>query len=199
MRATRAILSLAAAVTLVACSHVPWTGKYMSGPAKRRHASEERAVQAIDEFFDASSDLIGLAAVDIHDDCLAAYWEDGAMTPERKRRIGDDRICSLALERFDEAAYGLSGYGQAPSGKYPWLGEVFEYVVRAETAKTKEEKMANLDRYVVRRFEELIGKHDSPVIRHVANDYYVIRGTCCRDVTIFDEWYKSRFERISSK
>lgn len=199
MNVTRAILSLAAAAAVAACSHVPWTGKYVSGPAKRRHASEERAVRAIDEFFKASTDLIGLAAVKIHDDCLAAYWDDGPLTPERKRRIGADKVCSFLVNRFDEAAYDLSGYGQAPSGNYPWLGEVFEYVVRAETAETKEEKMENLDRYVVRKFEELIEEHESPVIRHVASDYYVIRGTCCRDVTVFDDWYKSRFERISSK
>lgn len=199
MRATRAVLLLTAATALAACTHVPWAGKYVSGPAKRRHASEQRAVQAIDEFFKASIDLVGLAAVSIHDDCLAAYWQEGPMTPERKRRISADKVCALVVKRFDEAAYDLSGYGQAPSGKYPWLGEVFEYVVRAETASSKEEKMATLDRYVVRKFEELMENHDSPVIRHVANDYYVIRGTCCRDVTIFDDWYKSRFERITSK
>ncbi len=199
MKPKIATVSLAALVTLAACSHIPWTAKYMSGPAKRGHASEERAIEALDAFFKASTDLVGLAAVDIHDDCLDAYWMEGPMTTPRKKVIDADKACSYMVERFDKAAYNLAGYGQAPSGKYPWLGEVFEYVVRAETVKTKDEKMASIDRYVIRKFEELIKKHQSPVIRHVADDYYVIRGTCCRDVTVYDNWYKSRFDRISKK
>ena len=38
------------------------------------------------------------------------------------------------------------------------------------------------------------------VIPHVAADYFVMRGTCCRDVTIYDDWYKTRFkQQISEK
>jgi len=199
MRATRTILALAILMLLAACSHASWTGRYMSGPMKRRLASEQRAMQALDAFFEASTDLVGLSAVDIHDDCLLAYWEDGPMTPQRRRRIDDDRVCSYVLKQFDKAAFDIAGYGKSPSGKYPWLGEVFEYVVRTETPETQDEKMARLDRYSIMKFEELMGRQKSPVISRVAEDYYFIRGTCCRDVTIFDDWYKARFQRRSSK
>jgi len=198
MRYRMVALSLAT-LSLVACSHVPWTGKYVAGPAKRRHASEERAVKAIDAYFDAAKDMVALSQVKIHDDCLNAYWMDGPLTADRKRAIGSDKVCSLVIDRFDHAASDLAGYGQAPSGKYPWLGEVFEYVLRTETIKTKDEKIAGLDQYVIKKFQNLMSGPDSPVIPQVAREYYVIRGTCCREVTVFDDWYKSRFERASAR
>ncbi len=192
------LLIVPALLAVTACSHVPWTGRYMSGPIKRSQASEERAVHALDAFFDATSDLIGLAAAGTHDDCLSAYWAEGPMTPQRQQQIDDDKVCAFVVDRFDKAAFDIAGYGQAPSGKYPWLGEVFEYVVRTDTVVSKEEKMARIDRYVIDRFEALLAQHDSFVIRQVAADYYYIRGTCCRDVTVFDDWYKARFARVSS-
>lgn len=198
MRA-RHVIFIITALSVTACSHVPWTGKYMAGPMKRGHASEERAVQAIDEYFIAAKDLIGLSQTGIHDDCLNAYWEEGPMTSLRRKRMSSDKVCSILLDRYDKAAVDLAGYGQAPSGKYPWLGEVFEYVVRAETAKSKEEKMSDIDRLVVGKFSDLLLEHDSPLIARFAEDYYVIRGTCCRDVTVYDDWYKSRFKTKAAK
>jgi len=196
---TRAFALSLTLLWLAGCAHVPWTSRYVTGPAKRHHASEERAVQAIDAYFDAARDLIALSQVKIHDDCLNAYWQDGALTPDRKRAINEDKVCSLVIDRFDHAAVNIAGYGQAPSGKYPWLGEVFEYVLRTQTVKTKDEKMASLDQYVIGKFKNLMSGPDSPVIPHVAREYYVIRGTCCREVTVFDDWYKSRFERASAR
>ncbi len=184
---------------LAGCAQVPWTGRYVAGPAKRRHASEEHAVQAIDAYFDAARDLIALSQVRIHDECLNAYWQDGPLTSERKRTINADKVCALVVDRFDHAAVDIAGYGQAPSGKYPWLGEVFEYVLRTQTVKTKDEKIASLDKYVIKKFQTLMSGPDSPVIPHVAREYYIIRGTCCREVTVFDDWYKSRFERASAR
>lgn len=198
MSARRAVI-LIAAMSLAACSHVQWSGKYMTGPAKRRLASEERAVQALNAYFDAAKDVIGLSRTGTHGDCLDAYWEGGSLTPERKRRMNADKVCSLVLKRYDAAASDLTGYGQAPSGEFPWLGELFEYVVRTETIKSKEEKMAEFDRYVIKNFEQLLAGQDSPVIPYVAKDYYAIRGTCCREVTVFDDWYQKRFERLSSR
>jgi hypothetical protein len=194
------IVFVISAMSSVACSQVAWSGKYVAGPAMRRHASEERAKQAIDAYFDAARDLIGLSQVRIHDDCIDAYWRKGPMTAARRRRITSDKVCSLVLDRFDECGKNLAGYGKSPSGKYPWLGEVFEYVVRTESVQSKEEKMASLDRYTIKGFEELLSQHASPVIPNVAADYFVMRGTCCRDVTIFDDWYKTRFkQQISAK
>ena len=189
---TKQIVFLIATMSLMACTHVQWTGKRMMGPAKRRHASEESAVRALDAYFNAAKDMIGISHAGIHDDCLDEYWQNN-------ERMESDKVCSLVLNRYDEAANNLAGYGQAPSGKYPWLGEIFEYVLRTETLKSKDEKMASIDRYVIENFEELLRKHRSPVISHVAKDYFDIRGTCCRDVTVFDDWYRAHFQRTSAK
>ena len=113
--------------------------------------------------------------------------------------MSKDDVCSFLLKRFDQAANDLAGYGQAPSGKYPWLGEVFEYVLRTETIKSKQEKMASIDQYTIKKFEDLMSGQNSDIIPQIAKDYYVIRGTCCREVTVFDDWYKSHFRQIASR
>jgi hypothetical protein len=184
-------------MSLAGCAHVPWTPKYVAAPVKRHHASEERAVQALDEYFNAAKDLVGLSQARIHDRCLDAYWDKTAQNGGRP--AGPDEVCSFVLKRFDAAAQNIAGYGQSPSGKYPWLGEVFEYVLRTQTLRTKEEKMASLDSYAIKKFEDLMSGPTSPVIARVAKDFYVIRGTCCREVTVFDDWYKARFDRLASK
>ena len=179
---------LVVTLSLMACTQVQWTGKKMMGPVKRRHASEESAVRAINEYFNAARDMIGISHAGNHEPCLGEYWQ-------HDRVMGSDNVCALVLKRYDDAVFNLAGYGQAPSGQYPWLGEIFEYVQRTETLKSQDEKMAGIDRYVVEQFSDLLSRHDSMVITHMAKDYFVIRGTCCRDVTVFDDWYKARFQR----
>ncbi|HET9480767.1 MAG TPA: hypothetical protein VFP98_03350 [Candidatus Polarisedimenticolia bacterium] len=188
-----------AAAALAGCSHVQWAGKNMAGPAKRRNASEETAVRALDRFFQAATDMIALSETGIHDACLNAFWEKGALDMKRKRTIGKDRVCALVVDRYDDATGDLAGYGESPSGEYPWLGDVFEYVVRAETVRTKNEKMASIDRYTINKFEVLVASRNSPIVANIVRDYFIIRGTCCRDVTEFDDWYKRRFKQVSAR
>lgn len=192
VRVKSKLACLVVALSFIACSQIQWTGKKMMGPAKRRNSSEESAVRAIDSYFDAARDVIGITYAGNHGQCLEQHRQS-------ERAETSDKVCSLVLSRYDEALFNLAGYGQAPSGEYPWLGEIFEYVLRTETLNPKDEKMAGIDRYVIEKFDGLLSEYGSSVISPLAADFFAIRGMCCREVTLFDDWYRARFQTKASR